>query len=66
MARKACAFHVPRRQYGEAGPCQSRREIRKIKLNDVVVLGCIVHRQMLSSGRQAVLTKSQRAATMTA
>lgn len=61
---KHFAFHVEKRAYSDPGPCQSTRGLRKIRIRDYVIYGCLIHRSMLGRGRPITLTKSNRADTM--
>lgn len=49
---KRCAFFVEVRSYGEPGPCQSRRGLRRVRLPDSVVTACLMHARMIEDGRK--------------
>lgn len=47
-----CAIAVPARNYRTPGQCANSRDIQAVKVRDVVIMACSLHRQMLGNGRK--------------
>lgn len=57
---KSCAVYVPKRHYGQPGPCASRRAIKRVMLGDTPVLACIGHRNFIAGGKTPELNRGRR------
>ena len=55
-----CAIHVPKRHYGQPGPCESRRAVKRIQVGDTPILACVAHRNFIKGGGKPAIARRSR------